>query len=224
MPRRDAIVPLRSTPPGAGSKSCSEKGVEDRRSLAGSDAWRDLRRRPMFWISAALIVLFVLMAIFPQLFTSKDPNFADLIEGTASALARRLVRLRTAQGYDVYARTVYGARASIMRRHLRHAVRLVFWARSWASSPVTAAAGSTRCSGALARSSWHPDTPRWDPVPLPLPQRPIDTPFLRRRWRRSLSCIAHPRLADDHAADARQRAAGQAERLRASRPGARRLA
>ena len=53
-----------------------EKG-EKARSL-GSDAWGELRHRPMFWISSALIVFFVLMAAFPQLFTSADPYLADL--------------------------------------------------------------------------------------------------------------------------------------------------
>ena len=31
----------------------------------GRDAWLEMRRKPSFWISAALIVLFMLMAIFP---------------------------------------------------------------------------------------------------------------------------------------------------------------
>ncbi|HLT60589.1 MAG TPA: hypothetical protein VK020_05320, partial [Microlunatus sp.] len=43
-----------------------------------SDAWRELRRNPIFWISAVLIVLILLMAIVPQLFTQTDPNYADL--------------------------------------------------------------------------------------------------------------------------------------------------
>jgi oligopeptide transport system permease protein len=81
------------------------------RSL-GSDAWRELRQRPMFWISLALIVLFLLMAIFPQLFTSKDPAFADLSKARETPSADAWFG-RDTQGYDVYARTVYGARASI---------------------------------------------------------------------------------------------------------------
>ncbi len=41
------------------------------RSLA-SDAWRTMRGNPLFWVSAVLIVIFTLMAIFPSLFTSTN--------------------------------------------------------------------------------------------------------------------------------------------------------
>ena len=47
------------------------------RSL-GSEAWEQLRGRPMFWFSSALIVVFILMAVFPRLFTSVDPFAVDL--------------------------------------------------------------------------------------------------------------------------------------------------
>ncbi|HET9872423.1 MAG TPA: ABC transporter permease [Propionibacteriaceae bacterium] len=79
-----------------------------------SDAWRELRSNPLFWVALALIVLFVLMAAVPQVFTRTDPNFADL------ARAREKPSLAggwfgfDGQGHDVYARTVYGARSSIL--------------------------------------------------------------------------------------------------------------
>ena len=91
--------------------SAPAKG-EKARSL-GSDAWRELRRRPMFWISLALIVVFVTMAAFPQLFTSKDPYLADLSKAREAPSPDAWFG-RDGQGYDVYARTIYGARASIM--------------------------------------------------------------------------------------------------------------
>ena len=43
------------------------------RSLAG-DAWRDLRRNPIFWISLTLVALVSAMAAFPGLFTANDPQ------------------------------------------------------------------------------------------------------------------------------------------------------
>jgi peptide/nickel transport system permease protein/oligopeptide transport system permease protein len=43
-----------------------------------SDAWHDLRRNPMFVISALLIVFLIVVAAFPGLFTSTDPKFCDL--------------------------------------------------------------------------------------------------------------------------------------------------
>jgi oligopeptide transport system permease protein len=91
--------------------SAPEKG-EKARSL-GSDAWRELRRRPMFWISLALIVVFVVMAAFPQVFTNKDPYLADLSKAREAPSPDAWFG-RDGQGYDVYARTIYGARASIL--------------------------------------------------------------------------------------------------------------
>ena len=69
--------------------------------------------RPMFWISAALIVFFVVMAAFPQLFTSTDPTLADLSKAREAPSPDAWFG-RDGQGYDVYARTIYGARASIL--------------------------------------------------------------------------------------------------------------
>lgn len=81
------------------------------RSL-GADAWRELRHRPMFWISLSLILLFVAMALFPQLFTSKDPTYADLNKARLGPSPDAPFGY-DAQGADVYALTIYGARASI---------------------------------------------------------------------------------------------------------------
>ncbi|OKI49651.1 ABC transporter permease [Micromonospora sp. CB01531] len=82
------------------------------RGLLG-DAWRDLRRKPLFWISATLILVFVLMAAFPWLFTSGDPVNGDLAHSRVDPSASAWFGYDV-QGRDVYARTIYGARASIM--------------------------------------------------------------------------------------------------------------
>ncbi|MFF2657810.1 ABC transporter permease [Kitasatospora sp. NPDC058032] len=90
---------------------------EAARSLWG-DAWRDLRRRPIFLISAVLIVLLIVMAIFPWAFTDADPRKADLVHN----YLRRPDWTDffgagwfgyDGQGRSIYARVVYGARASI---------------------------------------------------------------------------------------------------------------
>lgn len=82
------------------------------RSLA-SDAWRQLRKNPVFWFSMGLIVLFLLMAVVPQLFTSTDPTHAELAKARQKPSADAWFG-RDIQGYDIYARTIYGARASIL--------------------------------------------------------------------------------------------------------------
>src|SRR5690625_5018572 len=42
------------------------------------DAWHNVRRRPLFWIASVLILLVIIVAIFPSLFTSVDPRFCEL--------------------------------------------------------------------------------------------------------------------------------------------------
>ncbi|MVA76223.1 ABC transporter permease subunit [Auraticoccus sp. F435] len=87
-------------------------GQDQVRSL-WSDAWDSLRRNPLFWVSSALILVFLLMAAAPQLFTSADPFYGDLAVARQPPSAEHVFGT-SSQGYDVYARVVYGARASIM--------------------------------------------------------------------------------------------------------------
>lgn len=82
------------------------------RSLA-TDAWRDLRRNPVFLISGVIIVVLVIMAAFPGLFTSKDPHYCDL-QFSRQGPGDGAIFGYDLQGCDVYARTIYGARASIL--------------------------------------------------------------------------------------------------------------
>jgi peptide/nickel transport system permease protein/oligopeptide transport system permease protein len=77
-----------------------------------SDAWRDLRRNPIFWVSTVLILLVVTMAVFPSLFTSADPRLCQLSRQHEGPSGSALFGYNF-QGCDVFARTVYGARASI---------------------------------------------------------------------------------------------------------------
>jgi oligopeptide transport system permease protein len=82
------------------------------RSL-GSDALQDLKRNPVFIVSTILIVLLIVIAIAPGLFADKDPKFCN---GDFSRLPPRRGAIfgNDLQGCDVYARTIYGARASIL--------------------------------------------------------------------------------------------------------------
>jgi len=82
------------------------------RGLLG-DAWRDLRRKPLFWVSAVLIVFFIVMAAVPWLFTSASPTEGVLSRSRVPPSADAWFGYDV-QGRDVYARTIYGARASII--------------------------------------------------------------------------------------------------------------
>ncbi|MCP3784284.1 MULTISPECIES: ABC transporter permease [Micromonospora] len=82
------------------------------RSLAG-DAWRDLRRNPIFWISLGLVVLFTAMAAVPSLFTANDPRDCLLSRQHAGPSGGAIFGYDF-QGCDVYARAVYGTRASLL--------------------------------------------------------------------------------------------------------------
>lgn len=86
--------------------------IGEARSLA-QDAWRSLRKNKMFWISVVLIALFVLMAIWPSLFTRTDPGFGDINNVRDKPSGDHWFGTDT-QGYDIFARTIYGARASII--------------------------------------------------------------------------------------------------------------
>lgn len=87
-------------------------GKEKAHSL-WADAWGELRRDPMFWIAGAIIVVMVTMAIAPQLFTRTDPMICDLNKSLRKPGQGSLFGYDF-QGCNVYARTVYGARSSIL--------------------------------------------------------------------------------------------------------------
>lgn len=94
MPR-DAIAPAR------------------RAGAVWSAAWHELRRRPLFWVAAALLVLVVAMAVFPWLFAPLAPNDGCRLGDSDGAPTVGHPLGFTRQGCDVYARVVHGARTSL---------------------------------------------------------------------------------------------------------------
>ncbi|GAB3007790.1 ABC transporter permease [Mycobacterium bourgelatii] len=76
------------------------------------EIWRKVRRRPKFIVAAALILLVVVVAAFPALFTSADPTYADPSQSMLPPSGAHWFGTDL-QGHDIYARTVYGARASV---------------------------------------------------------------------------------------------------------------
>jgi oligopeptide transport system permease protein len=90
-----------------------EDTTHDRVRSLREDAWQDLRGNWVFWFSAVLIVIFAAMAIAPGLFTDADPRLAVLSEARDTPSGEHWFG-RDVQGYDLYARCIYGARASIL--------------------------------------------------------------------------------------------------------------
>ncbi|MBD8062575.1 ABC transporter permease [Oceanitalea stevensii] len=81
-------------------------------STMWGEAWSKLRRRPLFWVSASLILLVCTVALFPSLFTSQDPRYCELarsLEGPSAGHPFGFDR----QGCDLYSRVIYGARSSV---------------------------------------------------------------------------------------------------------------
>ncbi|MBV7281589.1 ABC transporter permease [Corynebacterium sp. TAE3-ERU30] len=77
------------------------------------EAWQNLRRRPLFWTSAVLMLAAIVLALVPQLFTSVDPQTCELansLKGPTDGHPFGFDR----QGCDIFARTIYGARASVL--------------------------------------------------------------------------------------------------------------
>ncbi len=86
--------------------------TSERAGSLWADAWRQLRRKPLFLISAGLIVLMVVIAIWPGLFTSVDPRDCRLENSLLRPSAEHWFGTDL-QGCDYYALTIHGARVSI---------------------------------------------------------------------------------------------------------------
>lgn len=96
-----------------------------------SDAWHDLRRKPAFLISASVVLLLLVIAAFPTLFTSTNPHSGDLTRHYLQD--PQLTKFFSAEwlGYDqqgrsIYARVIHGTRASVVIGISVTAIVLVF--------------------------------------------------------------------------------------------------
>ncbi|GHB19692.1 MULTISPECIES: ABC transporter permease [Streptomyces] len=98
---------LEKTPGGPDGTGPSEKP----RSL-WSDAWRDLRRNPVFIISALIILFLVFISLWPGVIATQNPLKCDLAKAQEGSQPGHPFGFN-GQGCDVYTRTVYGARVSV---------------------------------------------------------------------------------------------------------------
>ena len=105
----NAVTTAEAPGPATGPRPRSRSGA---RSLGG-DAWLELRSSRIFWAAAVLVVVILLMAAWPSLFTSADPRDCLLARKHAGASGGAIFGYDF-QGCDVYVKTVYGARDSII--------------------------------------------------------------------------------------------------------------
>jgi ABC-type dipeptide/oligopeptide/nickel transport system permease subunit len=83
-----------------------------RQASLWGDAVRELVRSPLFVAAAVIALVVIVMAIVPSLFTSADPRSCSLSNSLVRPSADAWFGYDL-QGCDYYARTIYGARASI---------------------------------------------------------------------------------------------------------------
>lgn len=76
------------------------------------EAWKRLRVSPLFWLATLILVVLAVMVTFPSLFTDADPNQASLGNQFGPPSEGHPFGYNF-QGADIWARTVYGARASV---------------------------------------------------------------------------------------------------------------
>lgn len=117
MPEVLDLTVKEEMPTGNGADTPGSQKADKPRSL-WIDAWHELRRNPLFVISAVLIVLLLTMAIAPGLFTDASPRDGDLAKHYLQKPHWGNFFAADWLGYDVqgrsvYARVVHGARNSI---------------------------------------------------------------------------------------------------------------
>ncbi|GHD48196.1 ABC transporter permease [Mycetocola manganoxydans] len=107
-PQGHYVAPIEETPVAA-------VDVLDETQKARStwaDAWDSMRRRPSFWISSILILLILIVAVAPGLFTPIDPRSCQLSDSNGAPSAGHPFGF-TRQGCDVFSRIIHGTQASI---------------------------------------------------------------------------------------------------------------
>jgi oligopeptide transport system permease protein len=108
-----------------GLASPSVDVTDERQQSLWSDAWKSLKRNPLFWIGGVLGLFFLLMALFPSPFArGADPRACDLANSKAPPSAEHWFGYDQ-QGCDYLAQVVYGARSSLIIGALAVVVILV---------------------------------------------------------------------------------------------------
>ncbi len=120
----DTQFQLEHSPPGVPDGEIGEEEVSERTASLWADAWRQLRSKPIFWVSISIITVFTVMAIAPQIFVAPSPATHDPFDcSLRDAEGEFQDRLPPSsehwfgtdvQGCDYYVRVIYGARVSMV--------------------------------------------------------------------------------------------------------------
>ncbi|MEV6983597.1 ABC transporter permease [Sphaerisporangium sp. NPDC051017] len=95
----------------------SAEAAAPAREVRGSlwyDAWLDLRRRVLFWISAVILLLACAMAAFPSLFARLGPNEGCRLRMSKKGPDATALFGYDLQGCDYWSQIVHGTRASVV--------------------------------------------------------------------------------------------------------------
>lgn len=103
------VAPLEETPLQAVDSAITDAAP----SNFWMEAWRNLRKNPMFVIAAILILFILFVALFPQVFTAEDPRACTLGNSVGGPSSGHPLGFNF-QGCDIFAQVVYGARASVL--------------------------------------------------------------------------------------------------------------
>ncbi len=107
-PIEHVVAPLSETPIDA----VDVVTVSERKSGLWIDAWRDMRKRPMFWVSSAIILVVLAVSLFPSLFTQVDPRACALSFSNGAPEPGHPLGFNV-QGCDVYSRIIHGTSTSV---------------------------------------------------------------------------------------------------------------
>ncbi len=108
-PQEHYVAPIEDTP----IVAVDRLDESEKARSTWADSWDSMRRRPSFWISSILIVLILIVAAFPGLFTSVSPNLNCQLANSNGAPEAGHPLGFTRQGCDVYSRIIFGAQASV---------------------------------------------------------------------------------------------------------------
>ncbi len=102
------VAPIDETP----LRAIDAVNVDEVPENQWKEAWKRLRTSVLFWFSVLILAGIAVMIFFPTLFTDASPTRGDLSNSFAPSSEGHPFGY-TQQGADVWARTVYGARASV---------------------------------------------------------------------------------------------------------------